>query len=472
MTAVERDGRDEGSALVIALVMILLAGLMVMPILDYSQAVSRQTRILQSKTTRLEAVKGGLRTALADPVGLFKTCDAAGLTVPVNLAGPGLGTAVSTQCWKMSSSLAEDPSTIRYGSGTTQVGAAVPAGVVGPLMPGSGAAPPEQWTSLISSVPSDDRIWVPDLPSRHVSLRSPTGYSMPVGYPACTVYFPGTYPDPITIDGATPVYFTSGIYYFQSTVRFSGDANVVIGAGSAEGCTTDQEAAFYATNAPTLHNISGLGATFVLGAAGRVVVDDATAGAGAKVTFNKRYVGATDVTSASSAGVSIVSVNGELSSGTLVATDRAGVLRVPSSNVAGEPPSPATAQGYTPSTLVTDGLGSVPDAIVAVNLTTPASVRLTIPGYVSVPQGRVLVATSPGATANKQISIGGGVLAATLEVSPDRPSSFALGLVNPVVLQTLKIVSTTTTGTPRVTSTAIVQVKENGAYAINSWETQ
>ncbi|MFN8022380.1 MAG: discoidin domain-containing protein [Acidimicrobiales bacterium] len=626
-----RRGTDEGSALVIALVMIILCALVVLPVLQYAQTVSRQNRVLQTKSARLEAVKGGLRTALADPLELYKTCDDAGLTVPVSLAGPSLSTAVSTQCWKMSSALAEDPNTIRYGTATTQVGATVPSGVVGTVMPNSGQSPANKWLDVVSTGPTDDKVWLPELPTRHVNVRSPAGYSMPAGYPACTVYFPGTYIDPVTITGTTPVYFTSGVYYFENTVRFSGDANVVVGGGAVEGCTTDQEAAFYATGAPAVHNITGIGATWVFGAAGRLVVDDTTAGSSMSIRFNKRYVGAADVSTAPTGGVSIESVNGELTGAGYVPLDRSGSLYVPISNVAGSPPSPATSSGFKPSTLVpnaptsvpgryvrvqlasstdalslaevkvsgvaqngtpgelatnkaatqssTEGTGAaslavdgntngafasgsvsstteadepnpwwqvdlgnanlsvssvtlfnrtdaccqsrlanytvfvsttdmtgrsyadlladptiqkvtnaaaagasvtipfnggaaaVPAPIVEVNLTTARPVVLDIPGYTAVPQGRVVINTAAGAEVGKDISIGGGILAATIEISPARPATFAFGLVNPVVLQTLKIVTTTTSGFPVVTSTAIVQVKENGAYAVNSWST-
>lgn len=623
-----RDQRDEGSALIIALALIVLCGFVILPILDYAQAVSRQTRVLQTKTTRVEAVKGGLRTALADPVNLFKTCDAAGLTVPVTLGGPGLNTAVDTKCWKMASTLAEDPNTLRYGLATTKAGSLTPTGSVGTVMPGSGGTPVNAWVAQTTTSPADDKMWLPQLPSRHLNVRSPIGYSMPAGYPNCLVYFPGTYVDPITIEGSTPVYFTSGIYYFEQSVRFSGDARVVIGGGAEEGCTNDQEAAFYAVNAPTVHNISGLGSTFVFGAQGRLVVDTVTAGAGANVVFNQRYTSAADVSSASSAGVSIVSVNGEMSGASFIDLDRANSMFVPKSMVAGTTPVPATDQGYKPSALVngapgasgryvrvqlasttdalslaevlvngvatngtpgeiaraktatqsstegtaaasravdgnTDGVfanGSVtstteadepnpwwqvevgpnsvvnevvihnrtdaccaarlnnytvfvsetdmtgrsyadlladpaiakvtqttpagavatipfataaaPLPIVDVNLTTAAAVTLRIPGYVAVPQGRLVVNTSPGAEANKTISIGGGVLAGTMEISTARPATFEFGLVNPVVLLTLKIVTTTTAGTPVVTSTAVVQVKENGANKVNSWQIQ
>ncbi len=614
--------------MIIALALIVLCGFVILPILDYAQAVSRQTRVLQTKTTRVEAVKGGLRTALSDPVNLFKTCDAAGLTVPVTLGGPGLITTVDTKCWKMASTLAEDPNTLRYGLATTKAGSLTPTGSIGTVMPGSGGTPVNAWVAQTTALPADDKMWLPQLPARHLNIRSPIGYPMPAGYPNCLVYFPGTYVDPITITGSTPVYFTSGIYYFEQAVRFSGDARVVIGGGAEEGCTNDQEAAFYAVNAPTVHNISGLGATFVFGGQGRLVVDTATAGAGANVVFNQRYTSAADVTSASSAGVSIVSVNGEMSGASYVDLDRANSMFVPRSMVAGTTPVPATDQGYKPSTLVngapgvsgryvrvqlassTDALslaevlvngvatngvageiarsktttqsstegtaaasravdgttngafasGSVssttevdepnpwwqvevgpnsvvnevvihnrtdaccaarltnftvfvsatdmtgrsyadlladpaiakvtqttpaaavttipfataaaPLPVVDVNLTTAAAVTLRIPGYVAVPQGRLVITTAAGAEANKTISIGGGVLAGTMEVSTVRPVRFELGLVNPVVLLTLKIVTTTTAGTPVVTSTAVVQVKENGANKVNSWQIQ
>jgi hypothetical protein len=112
---------------------------------------------------------------------------------------------------------------------------------------------------------------------------------------------------------------------------------------------------------------------------------------------------------------------------------------------------------------------AAPLPIVDVNLTTAATVTLRIPGYIAVPQGRLSVITAAGFEANKTVSVGGGVLAGTMEVSDARPATFEFGLLNPVVLLTLKIVSTTTAGTPVVTSTAVVQVKENGANVVNSW---
>lgn len=52
------------------------------------------------------------------------------------------------------------------------------------------------------------------------------------------------------------------------------------------------------------------------------------------------------------------------------------------------------------------------------------------------------------------------------------PSTFLCGIDNPFTQKIFKIVSTTTSGTPTLTSTAVVQVNSNGAYAVNSWSVQ
>jgi hypothetical protein len=80
------------------------------------------------------------------------------------------------------------------------------------------------------------------------------------------VYFPGKYTDDVVITGSTPVYFVSGIYYFEKALRISGDAHVVAGAGSTPGCVeSDAVAVADAINAPFDAYSNGVGATFVFG---------------------------------------------------------------------------------------------------------------------------------------------------------------------------------------------------------------
>jgi hypothetical protein len=290
---------------------------------------------------------------------------------------------------------------------------------------------------------------------------------MPSGFPACQVYFPGTYTDDVIITGSTPVYFTSGIYYFEKQFRVSGSANVVVGGGAVEGCTTDQEAAFYAVNAPATHNISGLGATFVFGNQGRLVVDTATAGTGPSLRFNYRYVATTDTSTGPSAGVSIITVNGNADR--VNPLDVPGVIYVPLSLVGADPPTAAQAQEYKPSVLIPPAATQTP--VVLLNFTTAMSARVEIPGYVAVPQGLVRITTTPGAEANKTVAISGGLLASSFDITGPPPASTVIGLTDPVVQQTFKIVSISS-GLPKVTSIAIVQVNQNGAYAVNSWSVQ
>jgi hypothetical protein len=82
------------------------------------------------------------------------------------------------------------------------------------------------------------------------------------------------------------------------------------------------------------------------------------------------------------------------------------------------------------------------------------------------------VTTTAGSSVNKKIAFGGGLLAAQLSVVGELPVWLQLGLLNPVVQKTFKITTTTSSGTPFVVSTALVQVNETGGYAVNSWVVQ
>lgn len=504
--------------MILALIFVMIGAMIVLPILKYSTAVARSSRNITEKTARVEAVKGGLRTALANPIALYQLCDASGLTVGVSVPSPGLNRSVTTTCYKMDETSAEDPDNIRYGLAATQVGASIPDGLQGNIYPGTGADPESTWRADFTAVPQVNKIWLPDLPSHALNVRSVAGYPMPAGYPACTVYFPGTYRDDLTITGATPVYFTSGIYYFEKQVRISGSANVVAGGGATEGCTNDQEAAFNATGAPSTHNITGLGATFVFGADGRLLIDDTTPGVGSRFEMNQRYVSDQDLATAPSAGVSIVSVNGDPAAVGAADLSIPGMLSVPYSMVAPAPLTAAVLQEYKPSNLVpntptagattttssttptetttttippattapattttstttttttTTTVPIVPVApIVEMSFTTAAPVHVVIPGYVAIPQGILRVSSaSPEASASKDLHILSGILAADIQMPDPRPAGLVGGLVNPVVQKTFKIVSTSA-NRPKATSIAIVQVNQNGAYAINSWAVQ
>ena len=189
------------------------------------------------------------------------------------------------------------------------------------------------------------------------------------------------------------------------------------------------------------------------------------------VKFNNRYVGATDVSTSSSAGVSIMTVNGVLASPDIVDLDLPGQLFVPGSLIGGATPAPATSPNYNPSTLVSSANPLLPaPPIIDITLSTPTPVTVLIPGYLSAPQGTVNVNTLPTGVAGKDIEIAGGVLTAQTIISTQRPATFVFGSINAVVQKTFKLVTTTIDS--RSVSTAIVQVNSIGTYYVNSWEVQ
>jgi len=406
-------------------------------------------------------------------VSLYDRCGQGGPTVAVRLASPTLsGRTVTSNCYYVNFATAQAADEQRLGLVTTLLGAQPPQALKGTSYVQSSMAT-NAWVADTTTASTTGKIWLPYLPVHALTRRAATGYQMPAGFPACRVFFPGTYTDPITITG--PTYFTSGIYYFENTVTVNGGANVVAGMGVNSGCSDDQEAAFYAVNAPETHNINGLGATFVFGAAGRLVVSNANNSA-VSLVFNQRYVAPNDAGAAPSQGISIMTVNGDATgTGPL---DVAGLDYVPLSLVGSTGALTALAQEYKPSTFTAATVPPPAPAagsatwtpVVQIDASRNVDLTVDVPGYVSMPQGILNVQNPLG----KTVRMAGGVLVASFQIvdgragSPERAQSVDIGFLNSVVQRTFRIVSVV----DNVTSTAVVQVNQNGAYAVNSWEVQ
>ena len=60
-------------------------------------------------------------------------------------------------------------------------------------------------------------------------------------------------------------YFASGIYYFERPISIAAGATVVFGEGKYRGCVFDTDAALRPDGAPKGHEITGKGATILLG---------------------------------------------------------------------------------------------------------------------------------------------------------------------------------------------------------------
>ncbi len=485
---------DDGSVLMLALVFMLVGALMVVPLLGYARSVIRASRVQVDKVSRAEATRGNLRTVLADPKALYEACSGSGLTSAVTLASANLAIDTTVECTTIKDDFEMDSAALRLALATVQAGALTPIGAQGSVYT-SPVGDTDSWWASSSDKSTAGVIWTPPLPTHGLNHPSSVGYMMPdYGAGQCRVFFPGTYEDPVTISDAVPTYFTSGVYYFENTVTFANGANVVVGSGAEPGCTEDQEAAFNAVNAPITVNISGIGATFVLGAAGRVVFTDNGGAAAPAVHFNSRLVFATDLGNLVSQGVSIISVNG-VTTGATSSTDLilAGQLHVPRSVTEADPtdtnpPVDAASKGYRPSTLVPTVLPALPQLpIIDVSLTGAGESDVFVPGYIAVPQGTVNISLGSGNYANKTIHLVGGMLAAQVTQSALVPTDLTamatpvdastearleLGLVNRVVQKTFKIVSQTSINLhPHIVSVAIVQINDYGEIAINSWVT-
>ena len=456
-----------------------LAAALITPMLRYSAVVLKSGSLQRDRLERGEATRGALRIVLADPVKLYAACSDSGLRVPVTLASPpDLAVPMRTQCTTMSQATEQNPGDLRAAVATVAAGSTVPSGAVGSVYAGSGNTETDGWWADATTVSEGGKIFLPDLPTHGTNHPATIGYMMPTWAGSCRVFFPGTYDTPVTINDSIPTFFTSGVYYFESTITFGPGSNVVIGEGAVEGCTTNAEAAFYAVNAPNQILISGIGATFIFGDVGRMLFTDAGSASGPSVSFNARLVDPTDVGNAVTQGVSMMTVNGlRLGSTTSTTLVVENYLKVPRSRTESNPndnvdPVDAASTGYRASTLVPAPSPAAPATpVLQVSLTGSGTANLYVPGYVAMPQGRIDITVGAGAGANKTVQLLGGVLVALVTQSTEQPANLQIGVVNRVVQKTFKIVAETMAGAPRVASTAIVQVNEYGEFAINSWIT-
>ena len=355
--------RDRGSVLPFVLVCVVIGALIILPLLNYSMTVLRANQVVSQNTAEAEAARAGLRFSLADPAETYQRCGPTAGSV-VQLPGPELSIETSTTCEVLRT--AGESGQPMYGIAATWFGEPAASGIsVGGLAFDEPLNDEDDWLDYTSNERDPDLdsrvILLPDLPVRTLTERDPTPHSFPDGFPfddgfaTCQVFFPGSYLEPVTVTG--PTYFTSGLYYFEDEVRFAAntepdgeDTHIVVGQGDETGCIEDVGAALSAVQAPLVHNISGLGATFVFGGEGRLVVDDTDGPVTA--TFNQRYVHPDDADHLASAQVSIMTVNGVWDGATFSDVSLPGELYVPRSVVADDDTSrPAVDDGYTPSTL-------------------------------------------------------------------------------------------------------------------------
>lgn len=480
MTANDRE-RDRGSALLMVMVLMVVGGVIATGLLTYSQAVIRARPVLHERTAGVEAVKSATRMAVTLQRE-FGPSDCFASTARWDLAD----TAVTATCTTMSS----------YTTGRGRVGTVVtangggPFNIVTPTWTGnvstalSGEVAVNTGTVGVASsslltrgangaftwTPSGSGWWqlVGDLDGNarsYPALPQIPSYSRPgsqASIGTCTVYFPGRYTGTtaLTLSGGSH-YFASGVYYFERPIVVTNGAQVVFGEGRHPGCVVDAQAA-YAATAPKGHEITGKGATILLGDVATITVQESS------VRINRRV---STASTRGSEGVSVRTVNfGQSNASVTVPADTVLLADGTTSPVATHSIVPIA--NSTPVSYRTSALSPATAWAIDVRLngTSVTTNRFIADGYVFVPNAGVRVTGNSAAYAMSTV---GGVVATRLEHSTTQPpattGNYATGVVSETIQRRVRLSVTEDATDNAATSIAVLEVHADRSYAINSW---
>ena len=472
---------DRGSALLMVMILMVVGGIIATGLLTYSQAVIRARPALHERIAGAEAVKSGTRMAITLQRE-FGPSDCFTGSTQWTIAGADV-TATCTSLSNYTTGRGRIGTVVTANSGT-------PSSIVTPTWAGSVAralsgdvsintgAMGVSSSSVISRGANDTYSWtevptpwwqmVGDLDGvtrTYPSLPQVPSYSRPgsqASIGTCLVYFPGRYlgTTPLTLTGGTH-YFASGVYYFERPLVITGGAQGVFGEGLYSGCAVDAQAA-YASTAPKSHEITGKGATLLLGDIATLTVQESS------VRFNRRVSTATN---RGSEGVSIRTVNfGQSNASVTVPADLvllADGSTTPVTSHSIVPIANSTPVSYRPSTLSPTTSWAVD---VRLNGTSVTANRFLADGYIFVPNAGVRVT---GTTATYAWSSSSGVVATRVEHSlaqaPSTSTNYVTGVVSQTIQRKVRLSVTAATDGHSAVSTAVVEVHADKSYAINSW---
>lgn len=509
---------DEGAVLLVTIVMFVVGSLIVGGLASYAVASLRALPTARSRTTRVEAVKSGLRLAMtmqrdAGPTACFDDVvswtindlpvtvqcsstqsyatgsDRYGVITTTNtnneaslrgassstfnkpvdgkvllnaglLSGPTANLAPNSTTVEMSRYQSANTPLARYRVNPT----ATPAGCDDPTIGSSKqfvvtpgytlTCTNEPWWNLAGDASAGVRQY-PLLPQIPTYARD--NYKATIA--GCKVWYPGRYTGGGTITLTGTNYFASGLYYFEQPVSISAGATVVMGEGKYRGCVFDTDAAF-APTAPKSHEITGKGVTVLLGKAANITV-----AGGAKLTINRR------VSSASSRGsegqairtvsfgvnttaIQIPADQVKLSDGSLQAVAAHEVLIGTGGQKA----------KYSASTLATNAN--------ALSVTLAANSDVLIDGYVFTPQAKVTVTGAAGVT-NYGVRMYGGLAATNVVLdvasAPTDAAKWFVGMRTEVIQRKFSFVATALVDGHTVESRSSFELHQDKSYAINYW---
>lgn len=477
----ELSERDHGSALLLVLILMVVGSVIAIGLLTFTRVLLDTRPALHEQNSAAEAVKSGTRMAITLQRDFGPSaCFSASANWSLN------GYNVNSTCTTVTSYTS---GANRYGtittlnSGTTanistpSWAGAITTALSGNILINAGTATAplssnltndgssswttigKQWWQLAGDNPTGS-VWnYPQLP-QIPSFERP-GSQASIG--TCSLYFPGRYlgTTALTLTGGTH-YFASGIYYFERPLIITGGAQVVFGEGSYGGCAVDAQAA-YASTAPKSHEITGKGATLLLGSAATLSVQESS------VRFNRRV---STSTTRGSEGVSIRTVNfGQSNTTVVIPADTVLLPDGTTTAVASHsiiPVANATPVSYVSSTLAPSTTWGVD---VRLNGTVSTTNRFLVDGYIFVPNTGV---RATGTTATYEFGMSGGVVAAkfqlALSLAPTQGiSSYKVGVISQTIQRKVRLAVSTTGGERHAVSTAIIEVHADKSYAINSW---
>lgn len=324
----------------------------------------------------------------------------------------------------------------------------------------------DPWDTVAGHDP-DGLGWVyPDLPPVPTQGRSAT-HILDIGG-GCTVYFPGRYTSPLTINGGTH-YFASGVYMFEAPLTVTGDARVVFGEGRYGGCALDATAALFRDNGPPVveapknHAITGKGATLLL-------ADNATLNVvNASVRINRRL--STPSTRATeNMAIRTVHTSAIQTADLTVPADQ--VMIAPGDEFTPPTREPASTHSVSSITYRSTTAGWN-DVVVSADFRGGSTTNneLVADGAVFVPGARMeVLADDP----NYVLKIDGGIVAsrvgAAMTQLPSAASeNYVLGARPGIIQSKFRFQATIIDGLLESHSTAELQLHQNGSYAVNNW---
>jgi len=310
------------------------------------------------------------------------------------------------------------------------------------------------WWTMAGDVTASSRQY-PLLPQIPTSARD----SSLATIASCKIFYPGRYLTGGTLTLTGTNYFASGLYYFERPISIAAGATVVIGEGRFPGCVFDNDAAF-APTAPKTHEITGKGATLLLGAGANITV-----AGGAKLTINRRV---SSPTSRGTEGQSIHAVSfGVNSAAVVIPADQVkladGSLQLASVH---QVPIGTTGQKakYTASTLT--------PASTALQIDLAAGSDIVIDGYIVTPQSKVVVNGNAGVTAYG-LRCYGGLIASNVAVNvanaPSDATKWYFGMKAEVIQRRFALTASALVNGHTVTSKSAFELNQDKSYAINYW---